>query len=393
MMKGEMTPQECPCAVATGRRELSVGILACKERGAEGFPLTPEGVEMLVSSGYSVKVEHDAAAPIHYSDNSFVRVGAVIVERAEALKCDIVIHLPQLGKCDIAAMNRGALWLGWLGSSGLTRDALVAVAERGITSVALNLVEGTHGHRPFADVMAEVEGRAAALLAASMLADRSRNKGILLGGVAGVIPCEVTVIGSGIAARAVGKSAAGLGAIVRMFDNDTYSLRAAAAEIGPGVITSVLHPRVLLNALRTADVVVAAQELSRYVVGADEVAEMKRGVIVMDLGQEKGASFPSLPMVDASEVAYGRAATCGAGRVCYVTPGDAVPRTGAMALSNLFVSMLSDIMAFDGMTSLLKASPGVQRAVLTFMGKVVNARVARSAGLRSVDISLFLTLS
>lgn len=392
-MKNELTTQECPCAVVTGRRELSVGILACRERGAGGFPLTPEGVEMLVSNGYVVKVEHDAAAPIHYSDNSFAKVGAVIVERAEALKCDIVIHMPPLGKCDIARMNRGALWLGWLGSAGLTRDVLVALTERGITSVALNLVEGTHGHRPFADVMAEVEGRAAALLAASMLADRSRNKGILLGGVAGVIPCEVTVIGSGIAARAVGKSAAGLGAIVRMFDNDIYSLRAAAAEIGSGVITSVLHPRVLLNALRTADVVVAAQESSRYVAGADEVAAMKRGVIVMDLGQEKGASFPSLPVADASEVAYGQSATCGAGRVCYVTPGDAVPRTGAMALSNLFVSMLSDIMAFDGVMSLLKASPGVQRAVLTFMGKVVNAKVARSAGLRSVDISLFLTLS
>lgn len=347
---------------------------------------------MLVSRGYTVKMEHDASAPIHYTDNNFVRAGARIVERDEAFHCDIVIYLSAVERCDVVRMRRGALLLCWYGGSVLSRESIAALTERGITAVALNLIEESQGHRPFADVVAEIDGRAAVTIAVSLLADRERHKGILIGGVSGVVPCEVTIIGAGISAFAAARSAIGLGAVVRMFDNDTYSLRDAATLLGPGVITSVLHPRVLDNALRTADVVVAGAGKTRHAIGSDNVELLKRGVLLFDLNQDGTSAFPSLPSVDASSITSGQAVR-NMGRVSFASPGSAVPRTVAMALSNIFVSLFDDIIACDGMMDLLKASPSLQRAVITFMGKVVNESAARMAGMRSVDISLFLSLS
>ncbi|MCM1518177.1 MAG: hypothetical protein NC117_06020 [Pseudoflavonifractor sp.] len=391
-MDAELTPLESPAVVSSSRKTITIGIPSCRVAGATRFPLTPEGVEMLVSRGYTVKMEHDASAPIHYTDNNFARAGARVVERDEAFHCDVVIYLSPVERCDVSRMRRGALLLCWFGNGMLSRDSINALTERGITAAGINLMEEGNGHRPFADVVAEIDGRAAITLAASMMADRERHKGILMGGVAGVVPCEVTIIGSGISAQAAARSALGLGAIVRMFDNDVYNLRDASNILGPGVIASVLHPRVLDSALRTADIVVAGAGATRHAIGSDVVDILKRGVLLFDLGQDGASAFPSLPSVDVSSVM-----SCmpvgNTGRVCLHSPGSAVPRTVAMALSNLFVALFDDMVACDGIMDFVKMSAPMQRAVLTFMGKVVNRHAARIAGVRGVDISLFLSLS
>ena len=96
------------------------------------------------------------------------------------------------------------------------------------------------------------------------------------------MPCEVTIIGSDIAACAAASSALGMGAMVRMFDNDVYRLREASRLLAPGLVTSAIHPRVLENALRTADIVIASQVSPRYHIDSDMVDVMKKGVIVSD---------------------------------------------------------------------------------------------------------------
>ncbi|MDE5929885.1 MAG: alanine dehydrogenase, partial [Muribaculaceae bacterium] len=132
-----------------------------------------------------------------------------------------------------------------------------------INCIALDLIENSDSRKPFADILNEIDGRAALAIASSLLADSVHGKGILMGGVAGIVPCEVTVLGSGFDALAAARTAIGLGATVRMFDNDSYSLREADRMLGPAVITSAMHPRVLVSALRSADVVVAGANRGR----------------------------------------------------------------------------------------------------------------------------------
>ncbi|OKZ32168.1 MAG: hypothetical protein BHV79_10785 [Bacteroides uniformis] len=386
------TPLEQPEAVATARRCITIGLPHNTDASERRFPLTPEGVSRLIEKGYAVRIEHGAANSIHYSDNAYSRQGAELTDRHGALSCDIVINMSTLTPADIKKMRRGAMLLTLLCPDKIHADSIIEMQRMAIVGVAVNNIADERGNRPFADILAEIDGRAAIATASSLLADANAGKGILLGGIAGLNPCEVTVIGSGIAAIAASRSALGLGAIVRMFDDDVYSLRAAVRDLGPGVIASSLHERVLTSALRTADVVIATPMQSKLSIGTDTVEIMKKGVVTFDLDASHGRIFPSMPTIDLATVIDSNR-TANDKRVCYVNAGSAVPRTAAMALSNTFITMLDSIITCEGLTNALKLTPGLRRGVFTFLGKVTDPQVAKTAGCRFTDINIFLQLS
>lgn len=391
-LSSNATPMEQPATVATGNRRISIGLPRNNDMSEHRFPLTPEGVNRLVEKGYAVRIEHEAASSIHYSDNAYSRQGAELTDRQGALSCDIVINLSIPAPIDIKHMRRGAMLLTLLCPDKKHADSIAEMQRMAIVGVAVNNISDERGNLPFADILAEIDGRAAIATASSLLADANAGKGILLGGIAGLNPCEVTILGSGIAAIAASRSALGLGAIVRMFDDDVYSLRAAVRDLGPGVIASSLHERVLNSALRTADVVIATPMQSKVSIDIDTVETMKKGVVVFDLDARHGRVFPSMKTVDLASVID--AGCRGEGkRVCYVNAGSAVPRTAAMALSNTFITMLDSIITCEGLTNALKLTPGLRRGVFTFLGKVTNPDVAKAAGCRFTDINIFLQLS
>lgn len=383
--------QELP--TATTRRSLSIGIPKSTDPNELRFPLTPEGAQMLVEQGFTVRMQPDAAASIHYTDAQFTRCGVDLADRDEVLRSDIVICLSPLTPSEVHKMRKGALLLCLHENGRQPRETILALLDRHIISIALDLITDSRGNTPFADILSETDGRAAIALAASLLADPIHGKGILLGGVAGVVPCEVTIIGSGIAARAAARSAAGAGAMVRMFDNDVYRLRDAGRELGSFLICSSLHPRVVSAALRSADVVVLTDNNSHFTVDKDLADEMKRGVIVFDLSHDPGKAFPSMPTIDLASAASFSKLDRGATRVAFINAGSAVPRTCAMALSNTFLTLFNDMVTYDGISNAIRLVPGLQRAALTFLGKAVNTQVARTARVRHVDISIFLTIS
>ncbi|MDE6490770.1 MAG: hypothetical protein K2L49_06390 [Muribaculaceae bacterium] len=390
----EKIVQEQVCEVADCRRRLSLGLPAM--RGDSRFPLTPEAAAMLVGKGVTVKIESGAALPIHYSDAAYQRRGAGIVSRVEALGCDIVLCTSVLDAGDIRLMRRGAMLLTM--SHAVSSDAGIVslLADRSVLALALDLIEDGHGNTPFADILDEISGRAAVTVASAMLADPIGGKGVLMGGVAGIVPCEITVIGSGIAASAAALAALGAGATVRMFDNDVYRLRDAVSALGGAVISSALHPHVLEGALRSADVVIVTPLHHGFVAESDMVGVMKRGVAVFDLRRSGSPGvFPSMQVVDmACDPVPGVGNE--AGRVCYMNVDSRVPRTVAMAMSNAVMTLVDDILGCDGcdkVDSALKMLPGLRPSVITFLGKLVNREIGLALGLRSVDISLLISLS
>lgn len=396
LTSSERIPLEQLFAVATGKRALTVGIPA-PEGPARRFPLTPEGAAMLTAREIDVRIEKGAGAAIHYTDTRYIQAGARIVSRAEAFACDIVICLSPLNPEDARRLRRGALLLTVLDAL-MASPAVALLLEKQVVTIALDLIADNEGHAPFADVLNEIDGRAAMAVSSALLADAEAGKGILLGGVAGIIPCEVTVIGAGIGGMSAARSAMGMGALVRMFDPDVYRLRRAAERLGPGVVTSSMHPRVLVNALRTADVVVASQTNPPHAFDNDVVERMKEGVITIYLdgyGMPSATPmFPSMPMADLASSRRRIRQDADSPRVCYVNAAGTVPRTVAMALSNTFNSMFTDIAGCGGSTSnTLKINAGMRRAVCTFLGKPVNVVVARALGMRPVDINLLLQFS
>ena len=392
MIDPTLTPLESPLEVATARRGLSIGLPKVDGEREHRFPMTPQAVAMLTERGYRVYLEAGAAESIHYTDNQYAAAGARITSRAEAFRADMVMYLAPLTPAEVRSMRRGSMLFTFLQIGDQPPETLRELLRQRTIAIAIELIEDREGNTCFADILAEIEGRASVAIASSLLADGVHGKGILLGGVAGVIPCEVTIIGSGIAAVAAARSASGLGAIVKMFDDDVYSLRRASRELGPSMIGSSLHPRVFASALRTADVVIATDTASRVLVSADDVSIMKRGVVAMDVSRRRGV-FPSLPEVNLADPRWLEDPRRRAGRVVYVNAGNSVPRTASMALSDTFLTMLEKIISCDGVSNALKLIPGLQKAVFTFLGKAVNPAIARRVGVRHVDISLFLTFS
>lgn len=299
MTSSEYTPLEQPASVATASRGFTIGVPACRHEGERRFPLTPEGASRLIERGFRVKIESGASAPIHYTDNQYLRAGCDVVSRSEALQCEIVIHLSPLDMPDVRHLRRGSLLLTLLSTELVSKEYIKALMEKHTVAIALDLIEDEHGHRPFADILAEIDGRAAMAMAASLLADSEHGKGILLGGIAGINPCEVVILGSGIAAVSAARTATGMGAIVRMFDNDVYSLRHASRELGASLITSAMHPRVISGALHTADVIIATPTSdSSYTIDSEEAMLLKRGVLTFDLTDRGMSPFPSMQPID-----------------------------------------------------------------------------------------------
>lgn len=388
------TPLEEPATVGTTRRKVTIGVPASSSPHERRFPLTPEGAAMLAERGFEVRVEAGAASVIHFPDDSYRRAGARIVNRAEALDSDIVLHLPAVSTDDARRIRKGAVLMGLFHLESQDPRSIRILLERHVIAIALDLVADSAGHLPFADILSEVDGRAAMAVAASLMADSIHGKGILLGGVSGIVPCEVTITGSGIAARAAARSALGLGATVRMFDNDLYRLRDAALELGERVITSSLHPKVFASALRSADIVLATPTRYPLEIGVDVVAEMKRGVITFDLARTGSQTiFPSLDCIDLAFASAGDCPREAQVRTCYVNAGSAVPRTAAMALSTTLMTVLDDIMSCDGVSNAIKLRGGLQRGVYTFLGRAVHPEISRLAGVRYMDINIFLDLS
>ena len=384
-------PQAAP--TSTARRRLSIGLPKCQSECDRRFPLTPEAVNALSERGFRVVVEEGAAACIHYTDEAYIRAGARIADRGATLECDIVIHLSPLSVADIRRLRRGAMLLSMANFHRCQGAEVVrSLLERHVINIAVDLITDHQGNHPFADILAEIAGRAAIVTAAAMLADPESNKGILVGGIAGVIPCEVVVLGSDIGAVAAARSALGLGATVRMFDGDVYRMR-RALRLLPGVIGSSIHPHALENALRMADIVISTDlQGCPVVVDASGEEIMKRGVLVFDLSPEPGRAFPAMPQVDLTRIRSCQSAPAGK-RLCYINASSTVPRTAAMALSDTFITMLDEIASGREASSLISLTPGMQQAALTFLGKAVNPRVARMAGARYTDIRILLTLS
>lgn len=375
----------------TGHRKLTLGLPSAATPNERRFPLTPEGAALLVERGFDIRMQAGAAEVIHFSDEAYSRMGVNITDRRTAFGSDIVIHLPAVSARDAECLRPGAVLLSLLHVAHQNERAIRQLLARKVIAIALDLMQDADGHFPFADILSEIDGHAAVSLAAALLANAVHGKGILMGGIPGVVPCEVTILGAGIAARAAARAASGLGAIVRMFDNDVYLLRKSLHELGNCVIGSALHPKVLASALRSADVVVATPTRRPIEIGYDMVAEMKRGVIAFDLTDHAaGEVFPSLEKVDLAGASADECSPLHRLRVCYVNAGSAVPRSAAMALSNTLLTFFDDITVCDGLTNALKFNQGLSRAAYTFLGRVVNPDIARVVGQRSVDINLFL---
>lgn len=376
------------------RSSMVIGIPCENQKVEKRVALTPETVALLVDSGYRVLVEAGAGLSISYSDSYYAESGAEIVTSPkEVFQADLILKILPPTIEEVELMRPRTTLFSFLYMHQLSLPLLEMMSDKKINALAYELFYDNTGISPFVTTISEIEGTYSITLAAELLSNAHGGKGILLGGVPGISPTEVVVIGAGIAGTMAVRAAKSMGASVKVFDNDITKLRTIRHELGSLVFTSTFQPNVLRNVFRSADVVIGAMQYINknhfYRISSDLIREMKQGAIIIDIRMAQGGCFETtmeacLPGCPAVFEKFGVL------HFCEMSLSSRVARTASIALSNIFVSIFSSMGDCGGIDNYARFDRGFASGFYLYAGKMVNRYVGNHFNLPVTDIGLFL---
>lgn len=324
------------------------------------FLLTPEACGLLTSAGFHVVMEADAGIDISFSDDAYAEYGVEIADREKALKGDVVLSYAPVNAGDVKKMRKGATLLCMMGDELFRADTVKALLDNQIICGCLDNMYSFNDEPVFANIINEIDGRAAILYAQEHLSYLGGGKGVLLAGVAGINPCEVLLIGEGMDICHAAKAAIAAGASVTLLNNDISSLQNARQFCGDGLTTLAIHPRVLYNKCTTADVLILGTTTRPFSFPSKLNRVMKDSAYVLDLKNYH--------------------------------PSVSVPRSVAMAISNVLVNFFDEMIIKNGFEGMILSAEGVQAGIVTYHGKLVDKLIASYLGLPGVDIKMMLSV-
>lgn len=346
----------------TARKRLHIGLLGNYPDTEETrLLLTPEACGLLTSAGMSVCMEEGAGIDIDFSDEKYAEYGVKICDRKTALEQEVVLSFDPLKPEDVMLMKDGATLFTMMADSLFNKGVIEAKLKKKITLCCLSKVLSFNGEPVFANIIDEIDGRGAIMYAQEHLSYLGGGKGVLLSGVAGVNPCEVVIIGDGRDIVSAAHAALAQGAIVTLLNNDISSLQLARMLCQGRLQTLAIHPKVLFNKIKSADVIILGNTTRPFELPKNLTAAMKDNAYVLDLR----VSHPSV----------------------------SVPRTVAMAVSNVMVNMLNDLALLEGMDRLIAATEGVQNGIMTYRGRLVDKLAASYLGMPYVDLGVMIAHS
>ncbi|MCC2545033.1 alanine dehydrogenase [Hymenobacter sp. BT175] len=386
--------QESMLAVETKRRKLFIGLPRETSLQENRICLTPEAVKHLVQEGHEVVMESGAGEPSKYSDHEFSEAGATIAySLKEVYEADIVLKVAPPTPEEIEYMRSNQTLISALQFGSLTADYITALTRKKINAISFELIKDPSGARPVVRAMSEIAGSTVMLIAAEYLARSNEGKGIILGGITGVPPSQVVILGAGTVAEYAARAATGLGAEVKVFDNHLYKLRRLKHNLGTQLYTSTLDTFALTQQLRRADVVIGALNAEDgripFMVSESVVAQMSPGSVIIDVSIDQGGCFETSEMTSHSKPVFRKYDV-----VHYCVPNIAsrVPRTATNALSNIFTPILQEISQHGGINEVLFTNEHFRSGVYVYKGSLTNSAIAKKFNMRYKELGLMIAV-
>lgn len=353
-------------------------------------PLTPSAVQFLVGNNHRIVIESGAGRNANFSDNQYSEAGAEITDDVQKIfESDIILKVDPPTRKEIELMKPGQLLISALQINQLDELLLHKMIAKRINAMAYEFLEDDSGALPIIRAMSELAGTASILLAAEYLNNTHIGKGELLGGFAGIPPTQVVVIGAGAVGEFATKAALGLGANVKVFDNNMYRLRRIQKNFGFHLYTSTIQPRVLRSALESADVVIGALSgsgaRSPIVVSEEMVMAMRPNSVIIDVAIDRGGNFETSDVTTHEKPVFKKHEVI---HYCVPNIPSRVSRTASYALSNVFTPMLNEMGMIGGFVEFLKWRPGIRKGTYLFKGNLTNKSLGEKFGLRYHDIDL-----
>ncbi len=354
--------------------------------------LTPDAVSVLVSNGHEVMIEHNAGEASHFRDKDYSEAGARIVyERAEVFKAPILVKSAPVIEEDLPLLQLNQVIISPIHLSVLKADLLEKMMEKRITGVSFENLKDDSGTYPIVRSMSEIAGSAVMLIAGQYLSSANHGKGVLLGGISGIAPTKVIIIGAGIVGEYAARAALALGASVKVFDNSVYRLKRLQNNVGHRLWTSVIEPRMLAKQLKTCEVAVGAlaSETGRtpMVVTEEMVSNMRPGSVIIDVSIDRGGCF------ETSEItSHGHPVFLKYGVIHYCVPNipSGFSRTASQAISNVLMPLFMEAGEEGGFEKLIWHQVHLRSGIYLFKGHLTNFHLSERFGIKFTDLNLLI---
>jgi alanine dehydrogenase len=386
-------PKEEMLEVKSHFKQLQIGIPKESSFQENRVSLTPDSVGLLVANGHKVIIEKGAGHASNFLDKEYTDKGAKIAySKQEVFKANFILKIEPPTKSELELMQRGQRLISAVQMSTQSTVYFKVLNKKNITAFGFEFIKDQQDKLPLVRSMSEIAGNTSLLIAGEYLSNVNNGKGLMLGGISGLMSTSVVVIGAGTVGEYACRTALGLGASVVVFDNSVSKLRRLQNNINQRISTSSIQPKALMKSLRRADVVISALQVGDgkvpCIVTEDMVMDMKKGAVVIDVSIDQGGSF------ETSEVTTHKKPTFIKHDVIhYCVPNIAsrVSRTASMAISNILTPILLKIADEGGVENTIRKHECLRKGVYAFNGSLTNDLLSRNFKLPFKDLDLIMS--
>jgi alanine dehydrogenase len=392
LMYGGILPQEEMLEIGKKHKKLIIGIPKDNHKVERRVSLTPEAVEVLVNNGHDVLMESNAGEGAKYQDNEYSESGGFIIDsKKQVLGADIILKVAPLDDKEIDMLKGDQLIITSLQMNNQDKEYIRKLMNKKVTAIAFEHIKNEYNSFPVLDSMNAIAGNTAIIIAGEYLSNNNGGKGVMLGGISGITPTEVVILGAGTAGEYAARAALGFGGIVKVFDDSPHKLENFQKNLGQRVLTSIFHPQVLNKAIKSADVLIGAINLwnqgPRYFITEDMVKGMKKGSIIIDISIDQGGCVETAECRTHLDPVYTKHDVI---HYCIANLPSKVARTSSIALSNIISPILVSIGNSGGIKPFLKANLGVRHGVYIYTGILTNEYIGNRFEIPSKDIDLLM---
>ena len=354
--------------------------------------LIPEAVSVLVANGHEVLMEHNAGEGSRYSDMDYSEAGAKIVfDKEEVYKCPILVKTAPPVEADLPFLQMNQTIISPLHLTALEKGLMEKLMAKKITALAIENIKDENQNYPILRSMGEITGSAVMLIAGQYLSNFNQGKGVLLGGISGVPPTKVVIIGADIIGEFATRNALALGASVKVFDNNVSRLQRLQNNLGQRVWTSVLEPKILAKQLKTCEVAIGAlrNDFSRapIVVTEDMVSAMRPGSIIIDVAIDRGGCFETSELTN-----HENPIRIKHGVIHYGVPNipSGFARTASQAISNVLMPLLVQIGDLGGLSEIIWHQIHLREGIYLYKGALTDFYISEKFNLKYTDLNLLI---
>lgn len=387
-----LMPKEEMLEVKPNFKQLQIGIPKESSFQENRVSLTPDSVGLLVANGHSIIIEQGAGEAANFSDKQYADKGAEIAySKDDVFKAMFILKIEPPTKSELELMHKGQELISAVQMSTQSAEYFKTLNKKNITAFGFEFIKDNQDKLPIVRSMSEIAGSTSLLIAGEYLSNVNDGKGLMLGGISGIMPTNVVVIGAGTVGEYACRTAMGLGSSVIVFDNSVSKLRRLQNNINQRVSTSSIQPKALMKALRRADVVISALRIGDgrvpCIVSEEMVQQMKKGAVVIDVSIDQGGSF------ETSEVTTHKKPTfIKHGVVHYCVPNIAsrVSRTASMAISNILTPILLRISEEGGVENTIRKHECLRNGIYAYKGSNTNEVLSRNFKIPFKDLELIM---